>query len=450
MGFVSSLFGATNNFNATGATNLQTSDYQQQIKDALMQAGKIDPNSPNNAQSNATAAQQGQLAQMLMKQAQGQGGPSPAENMLTQASNQNTANSAAQLAGVRGMNPAAAARLIQQQGMNQGQQLANQAGVLRANEQLQNQNQLAGLLGTQRGQDLNQAQGNVAAMQGNTNLLGTLGGLQNQQNAGQIQNALGAQQINSGVAAGNAQTNAAVSGGILSSLAASGGGSSSGGGGGGGMMSMMGGMAHGGMVPGYDEGGFIEGSPLDAMKEEMPVVIPQSTAAGVPAQTVGAGAAAGVDAGSQVTENVPNMAQTPGTTSQVPQYGDQNPGAYKEAGQALGKGIGDQIEFIKKMFTMGMGSKGGNVVGGSAPVKGDDPKNDTVPAMLSPGEAVLPRSVTQSKDAPEKAKEFMKALKQHHAEATGPQGYAKVLAAHRNLDARMKELEKLAYGGMCG
>ena len=49
--------------------------------------------------------------------------------------------------------------------------------------------------------------------------------------------------------------------------------------------------------------------------------------------------------------------------------------------------------------------------GGKVELKeGDHPDNDIVPAMLSPGEVVLPRSVTQHKDAPQKAMEFVKAL----------------------------------------
>jgi hypothetical protein len=39
--------------------------------------------------------------------------------------------------------------------------------------------------------------------------------------------------------------------------------------------------------------------------------------------------------------------------------------------------------------------KAGGIVPGQARVAGDSPKNDTVPARLSPGEVVLPRSVTQ-------------------------------------------------------
>jgi hypothetical protein len=44
-------------------------------------------------------------------------------------------------------------------------------------------------------------------------------------------------------------------------------------------------------------------------------------------------------------------------------------------------------------------------------IPGDHPQNDVVPAMLSPGEIVLPRSVTQSPEASEKAKAFVEAIK---------------------------------------
>lgn len=49
-------------------------------------------------------------------------------------------------------------------------------------------------------------------------------------------------------------------------------------------------------------------------------------------------------------------------------------------------------------------SQGGYVHGGQAKVPGDSPKNDTVHAMLSPGEIVVPRSMAHD---PEKAKEFI-------------------------------------------
>lgn len=53
--------------------------------------------------------------------------------------------------------------------------------------------------------------------------------------------------------------------------------------------------------------------------------------------------------------------------------------------------------------------KGGQVPG-KAEVKGNSIKNDKVKAVLSPGEIVLPRSVTQAKDAPAKAAAFVAAI----------------------------------------
>jgi hypothetical protein len=57
-------------------------------------------------------------------------------------------------------------------------------------------------------------------------------------------------------------------------------------------------------------------------------------------------------------------------------------------------------------FTAAKGKK----VPGEAKVKGDSLKNDTVPAMLSPGEIVLPRHVTQAPDAPQRAAAFVQAI----------------------------------------
>jgi len=53
----------------------------------------------------------------------------------------------------------------------------------------------------------------------------------------------------------------------------------------------------------------------------------------------------------------------------------------------------------------------GAVVPGEASFSGDNLKNDTVPAMLSPKEIVLPRSVTLADNAPQKAAQFVAAIK---------------------------------------
>ena len=57
--------------------------------------------------------------------------------------------------------------------------------------------------------------------------------------------------------------------------------------------------------------------------------------------------------------------------------------------------------------------KMGGKVPGEAKVPGDSTQNDTVPAKLSPHEIVLPRSVAQDPNAPQKAAQFVQGVKQN-------------------------------------
>jgi hypothetical protein len=54
-----------------------------------------------------------------------------------------------------------------------------------------------------------------------------------------------------------------------------------------------------------------------------------------------------------------------------------------------------------------MQMQGGGMIPGQAQVAGDSYSNDTVPIAASPGEIMLPRSVTQAPDAPDKARDFV-------------------------------------------
>jgi len=93
-----------------------------------------------------------------------------------------------------------------------------------------------------------------------------------------------------------------------------------------------------------------------------------------------------------------------------------------------------------KMF----GLSDGGEVPGEAKFGGDDPKNDTVDAKLSPDEIVLPRTVTKSKDAGDKAKEFVEHIK---GQASKKElSYGDVLASHQKLMDRMDKLEKRVRG----
>lgn len=86
-------------------------------------------------------------------------------------------------------------------------------------------------------------------------------------------------------------------------------------------------------------------------------------------------------------------------------------------------------------------AKGGAIVPGKAKFKGDTRSNDTVPAMLSPGEIVLPRTVAQSEDAPDKAKRFVEELKKK--KKPSPRDYMAALSRLEELESRLNAMEAL-------
>jgi len=86
---------------------------------------------------------------------------------------------------------------------------------------------------------------------------------------------------------------------------------------------------------------------------------------------------------------------------QVPQFPmQQPPEQYMQGDQ--------QAKFMPASGVLN--AQHGAIVPGHAMAPGDNYKNDTVHAMLSPDEIVLPRSITVQHDAPERAKEFVKGL----------------------------------------
>ncbi len=118
-------------------------------------------------------------------------------------------------------------------------------------------------------------------------------------------------------------------------------------------------------------------------------------------------------------------------------------------GLAEGGEIPDHLMPIAKIFhkefAEGRSMKRGGSVPGRASVPGNSSKNDTVPALLSPGEVVLPRSVTKSPNPPKKAAEFLKSLHKNADELAGKkEGHAK--GKRLSLNARISKLESL-YGG---
>jgi len=95
----------------------------------------------------------------------------------------------------------------------------------------------------------------------------------------------------------------------------------------------------------------------------------------------------------------------------------------------------------------GLAMSDGGFVPGPEFFGGDDPKNDVVPAMLSPGEIVIPKSQT----TPDKAAEFVAALKEDDDQRKmANMDYGSVLNSQRILHQRLANLEKMAHGGMVG
>ena len=114
---------------------------------------------------------------------------------------------------------------------------------------------------------------------------------------------------------------------------------------------------------------------------------------------IGAGATMGGDymAGSS-TGNSPKSINNYGS--------DVNSSAYKRNSDMMNPynqpyAHGGEVEHMEE---------GGNVPG-EPNVPGDSAQNDTVPAMLSPHEIVLPRTVTQAPNAPDAAAQFVGAIK---------------------------------------
>lgn len=92
------------------------------------------------------------------------------------------------------------------------------------------------------------------------------------------------------------------------------------------------------------------------------------------------------------------------TTSGIGTSTGSMPSQFAQGGEVKGprSGFGQHLH--------GVTMKAGGYVPGKAAVAGDSKQNDTVPAMLSPGEVVIPRSVMQSQDPAKGAAAFVAAV----------------------------------------
>lgn len=84
----------------------------------------------------------------------------------------------------------------------------------------------------------------------------------------------------------------------------------------------------------------------------------------------------------------------------------------------------------------------GREIEGRVKYQGDTRSNDTVPALLSPGEIVLPRSVAQDAKAPEKAKSFVEAIKSKKKPT--PKDFLQAMSRLQELESRLDAMEALS------
>ncbi len=95
---------------------------------------------------------------------------------------------------------------------------------------------------------------------------------------------------------------------------------------------------------------------------------------------------------------------------------DKINGAVNNVTSLLGGGGDDKKPDAAPAMARGGAIKGeqyaaqGKVIPGRAKVSGNSYSNDTVPAMLSPGEVIIPRNVMQSKNPSEGARKFVEAV----------------------------------------
>jgi hypothetical protein len=406
MGFLSGVVtGRPNNFTATVPVN----DFRATAPVNAFQANgaALDEASYaeaiRRAQENALAVnpQQQSLVNTLSAAVAGNG-PSVAENQLRRATDQNVQQTAGLIASQRGMNPALAARIAAGAGARASQDVAGQAATLRAQEQIAARGQLGDVL-NQMGQ-------------GATSITGTAGTLQNAQNTGRIQNTLGREGINAGVAAGNQGADLEA-------------------------QRINAGVAAGNQQANLDAQRINAG--VGANNAEY-----QSRVTG--GLLSGAGAALGsVFSDERVKRDVVRHADEviPGVPRATFEYrgqpGVEYEGVIAQDVERVAPGLVGETREGVKVVPPALAPRPVAVVPGRARVAGDSPKNDTVPILASPEEIVLPRSVTKAPDAPERAAEFVAAIKAKKKGNDGS-GYGKVLAAQRELDARLARLERRA------
>lgn len=398
MSFIGGLFSGSQGANwqpEMAATTEQAQELYKQQQDAIARQRQFAQ--ALAAQSPEAIKAQQQLLGQLQGRAAGTG-PSVAQSQLAQATGQGIAGVGAALAGQRGSgaNVGLTQRNIAGMGAGAMQQMAGQAATLRAQEQLGAEQALMGLTGQQLSQTQAAQQAELAA---------------GQAQQAQIQQAIANRnQQMQAMAAGKQEFQAGLVGGLIGAGATA-----------------VKGMAKGGSVEKDDEEKEDFASAFSKNMESM--YQPQSRMAQAGKM---AGSAIGGFASQLMAKKPKILGATKGGYSganlglatEMPQM--INPMATSQNIGALNLGMAkggkvpamvspgekylppSEVEKVKKGEKEPVNA--GRMIPGKAKVAGDSLKNDTVPATLEEGGIVIPRSVMQSENPAEKARQFVSAV----------------------------------------
>jgi hypothetical protein len=466
MGAISGLLGFAGGANGTGFAGPTAAPITQTTNPADLANAQSGVNNSMGSQQALLSALQNQNGLGNQSQVYGQlqgvangTGPNPAQAMLNQQTGQNVANQASLMAGQRGAasNVGLMARQAAQQGAATQQQAVGQGASMQANQSLNALGAAGNMANTMAGNQVGQVNANTSAQQQEqANLLGAAGNLNNTGVSMQsnINNA------NAGLANTQMQGQQGLIGGLMKSLSSAGGmasgaaggqvqgydeggdvapanigspsfstdagaaalanafpgdssSSGGGGGGGGGIMSMLpmlaAAMADGGAVQPMPQMGITAAGPQSPFGQFL-----ASNAGKVSGASVGSVSFGGSNAGAQALQQGVAAALSKkqpapqGTTSATQGYG---PDAEVTSDNTSAS---DLANMSTQMAARGgpINGKAGGKVPGKPKVKGavNSYANDTVPALLSAGEIVLPRSVTQSSDPVRGAAQFVQSV----------------------------------------
>lgn len=372
MGAIGGLFGSAGGASGTGFAAPKMPDIvnpvtQQQISNSYagVQSGLSEQQKLLQAlQGQQGIANQAQVYSQLQDIAAGRG-PNPAQAMLNQQTGQNVANQAALMAGQRGAsaNVGLLARQAAQQGAQAQQNAIGQGAALQAQQSLNAINNAGGLATQQVGQQLGATQGLtdaqlreqqalLNAQQGYNEAITGAQGNVNQANAGLAQTTMKGQQ--------------GVIGGIFNSVGSL--------------------FADGGVV-------------TEAPKKMAPLSKMGKYIASANAPTEDSIYQGVSNFGTALVNKIKGSPDMVAKTGEANYIGDTPMNSTEKMFAAMGGNVGHKLK------------KGGKVPG-KAPVAGavNSYKNDVVDAKLSPGEIVLPNSITKGPNPVGDAAKFVAAL----------------------------------------